>query len=92
MKSGYIVTMFDKNPPMMFEIGNGYGHYCELGEESYVSQNATSRIENSQNLNKKDTENPEPKPDRQIVFLVGLYTLTVGILLFEYVIFLTSND
>jgi len=66
---------------MTFEIGNGYGYYCELGEEAQVSQITRTNIE------------PNPsKPDRQIVFLVGLYTLTVGILLFEYVIFLTSND
>jgi len=78
--------MFNKNPPMTFEIGNGYGYYCELGEETQVSQITRTNIE--PNPSKSDPS----KPDRQIVFLVGLYTLTVGILLFEYVIFLTSND
>ena len=82
--------MFDKNPLMTFEIGNGYGYYCELGEESHNSQNM--RIENSQKINKEDSENTESKPDRHTMFLAGFYTLTVGILLFEYLIFLKSNN
>lgn len=77
---------------MTFEIGNGYGYYCELGEELQISQNATLRIENSQKFNKEDSENTDSKHDRQTMFLAGFYTLTVGILLFEYLVFLKSNN
>ena len=88
---------------MSFEVGNGYGCYCEIDEPSLPTVSTSISIQSMKDrryLHEEDSDSDEyrdseyyhkNKKTRQVLFMVGIYSITATVLIFEYLVFFVAK-
>jgi len=94
-----------ENIKMTFEIGNGYGCYCELDEaaqvESFSSSISIQSMKERRYLNVDDDDDiaddlhenarRKNKTNKQIWFMIGVYSITAVVIIVEYLVFCVAK-
>jgi hypothetical protein len=93
-----------ENIKMTFEIGNGYGCYCELDEamqlESFSSSISIQSMKERRYLNVDDESDADElyentrrknKANKQIWFMIGVYSITTVVIIVEYLVFFVAK-
>jgi len=84
---------------MSFEFGNGYGCYCELDEPSLPTVSTSISIQSMKDrryLHEEDSDAEEEKEseyrkNKKAWFIAGIYSITVSVLIFEYLVFFIAK-
>jgi len=91
-------NIYEKNN-MSFEFGNGYGCYCELDNPSLPTVRKSISIQSMKDrryLHEEDSDvddktESEYQKNKKAWFIVGIYSITVSVLLFEYLVFFVAK-
>jgi hypothetical protein len=102
---------------MTFEIGNGYGYYCELDNSAHLDSRKRF-FEEPRSVNVLVRESPKSisstisisldidadempkdincmhnknKTNRQLLFLAGVYFITIVVIIAEYIVFFVAK-
>jgi hypothetical protein len=93
-----------ENIKMTFEIGNGYGCYCEIDDatrvESFSSSISIQSMKERRYLKVDDDDVADElhedncrknKTNKQIWFIIGVYSITTLVIIVEYLVFCVAK-
>jgi hypothetical protein len=87
---------------MTFEIGNGYGCYCDLDDvtkvEPFRSSISIKLMKDRRSLTVEsdpdeavENSNCKTKANKQMWFLVSVYSIAVTVIIVEYLVFFVAK-